>query len=154
MNWIIKNSDKLEYHTHLGILLEPIKEAITALKWLIADVDMNTAELEKLPIDHEREWFLISSDEMKNICKSDTQFIWGVFSGIDQKTDFNPNSFEIPYADGNEEVWKTGNLQIENSKIEIVAWDSTYTIVKFTDKDLSVQFKNYFPEAIELENFE
>ncbi len=35
--------------------------------------------------------------------------------------------------------------------MEIIAWDSSYTIIKFTEKAMSDKFKEYFDEAIELE---
>mgnify|MGYP004271290885 FL=1 len=37
--------------------------------------------------------------------------------------------------------------------MEIIAWDSSYTIVKFTEKGMSDRFKAYFDEAIELEKY-
>ena len=153
MNWIIRNTRKLKYHTNLNILLEPIKDDITDLKWLISDLDINTSEMEKLPINHEKDGFLISSQEMGTICETDTQIVWGVFSGIGKNVELKTDKIEFPYAEGNAEIWKNGNLQVENSKIEIIAWDSSYTIVKFTDKKMSDKFKEYFEEAIELENF-
>jgi hypothetical protein len=44
-------------------------------------------------------------------------------------------------------------FQIINSEIEIIAFDSSYTIVKFKNKLLSDKFKMFFEEAIELEKF-
>ncbi len=152
MNWIIKDTSKLKYHTNLSELLKPIEKEIQDLKWLVSDLEINSSEMEQLPINHQKDWFIISSEEMKKICKTDTQIIWGVFSGFDNKTDLKINR-EVPYVDGNEEIWESGNLQLENSKIEIIAWDSSYTIVKFTQKEMSEKFKEYFEEAIELENF-
>ena len=137
----------------MNVLLEPIKDDITDLKWLISDLDINTSEMEKLPINHEKDGFLISSQEMKTICRTDTQIIWGAFSGIDKNIELKTDKIEFPYAEGNAEIWKNGNLQVENSKIEIIAWDSSYTIVKFTEKKMSDKFKEYFEEAIELENY-
>ncbi len=48
---------------------------------------------------------------------------------------------------------ENGNLQVKNSKVEIIAWDSSFTIVKFTEKKISDKFKEYFDEAIELEKY-
>jgi len=137
----------------LGILLKPIKDDITDLKWLISDLDINTSEIEKLPINHEKDGFLISSQEMKMICGTDTQIVWGAFSGIKKNVELKTDKIEFPYAEGNAEIWKNGNLQVENSKIEIIVWDSSYTIVKFTDEKMSDKFKKHFDEAIELESY-
>ncbi len=86
MNWIIRNLSKLKYHTNLKELLKPIKKEIQDVKWLASDLEINTSEMEKLPINKEKDWFIISSKEMQDICKTDTQIIWGVFSGFDSKT--------------------------------------------------------------------
>ncbi len=137
----------------MNVLLEPIKDDIKDLKWLISDLDINTSEMEKLPINHEKDGFLISSKEMKIICETDTQIVWGAFSAIDKNAELKTDRIEFPYAEGNAEIWKNGNLQIENSKIEIIAWDSSYTIVKFRDEKMSDKFKKYFNEAIELESY-
>jgi hypothetical protein len=63
------------------------------------------------------------------------------------------NVNDLPYAEGNAMIWKNGNLQHPDAEIEIVCFDSGYTIVKFTRQDLSDKFKAYFDEAIELEKF-
>ncbi len=117
MNWIIKNISKLKYHTNLNILLEPIKDDIKDLKWLISDLDINTSEIEKLPINHEKDWFLISSQDMKTICETDTQIVWGAFSGIDKNLELNIENIEAPYAEGNAGIWKT-----EIYKLKILKW--------------------------------
>ena len=82
MNWIIRNTSKLKFHTNLKLLLIPIENEIKDLKWLISDLEINTSEMEKLPINHEKYWFLISATEMNIIRDTDTQIIWGAFSGI------------------------------------------------------------------------
>jgi len=153
MNWIIRNTSKLKFHTNLKVLLMPIENEINDLKWLISDLEINTSEMEKLPINHEKDWFLISATEMNIIRDTDTQIIWGAFSGIPNNQKIEPNQIDLPFAEGNEQIWKNGNLQVVNSKIEIIAWDSSYTIVKFTDDEMSDKFKKYFQEAIELEKY-
>lgn len=153
MNWIIRNTSKLKFHTNLKVLLMPIENEIKNLKWLISDLEINTSEMEKLPINHQKDWFLISATEMNIIRDTDTQIIWGAFSGIPNNQEIEPNQIDLPFAEGNELIWKNGNLQVVNSKIEIIAWDSSYTIVKFADNEMSDKFKKYFQEAIELENY-
>ena len=137
----------------MNVLLKPIEKDIQNLKWLISDLEFSSWNAEKLPINHEEDYFIISSQEMKTICETKTQVVWGAFSGIDKNIELKTDRIELPYADGNAEIWKNGNLQIENSKVEIIAWDSSYTIVKFTEKEMSDKFKEYFDEAIELEKY-
>jgi hypothetical protein len=59
----------------------------------------------------------------------------------------------LPYAESNDIIWKNENIQHPNAQIEIVCFDSGYTIVKFRDEHLSNKFKAYFDEAMELEKF-
>lgn len=153
MNWIIKSTDKLIFHTNLDILLKPIENEIKDLKWLISDLEINTSEMDKLPINNKNNSFLISATEMDIIRKTDTQIVWGVFSGIKSCIDLKQDQIDLPFAEGNSVIWENGGLQLNDSKIEIIAWDSSYTIVKFTDKVMSIKFKEYFEEAIELEKF-
>ena len=109
--------------------------------------------MQKLPINHEKDWFLINSDQMNTLRSTDTQIIWGAFSAKDRNLNFEVREEKLPYAEGVSEIWKNGNLQVEESEIEIIAWDSGYTIVKFTDEKLSNKFSQYFDEAIELEKY-
>lgn len=153
VNWIIRNTCKLKFHTNLKALLEPIQDEISNLKWLISDLEMNTDRLKYLPVNHDKEWFLISAEEMKVLCKTEIQIIWGVFVGILETQEIEPSQIDLPFADGNGQIWENGNLQVEYSKIEIIAWDSSYTIVKFTDPIMSEKFKAFFQEAIELEKY-
>jgi hypothetical protein len=64
VNWIIRNTRKLKFHTNLKVLLEPIQDEISNLKWLISDLELNTDQLKYLPINHDKDWFLISAEEM------------------------------------------------------------------------------------------
>ncbi|WP_235299778.1 hypothetical protein [Portibacter marinus] len=153
MNWIIKNRDKLRFHTNLNVLLKPIENDIQRFNWLINDLEINSSELESLPINHEQDWFLITSEQMEELRISDTQIVWGAFSAIDNKSKIEIKEDVLPYAEGVSEIWKNGNLQVKESEIEIIAWDSSFTIVKFTDQTLSEKFSNYFDEAIELEKY-
>ena len=153
MNWIIKNRSKLKFHTNLDVLLKPIEDDIQRFNWLINDLEINSSELGSLPINHDKDWFYISSKQMEELRISDTQIVWGAFSAIDNKSNFQINEDILPYAEGVSEIWKNGNLQVNESEIEIIAWDSSFTIVKFTDEYLSSKFKDYFDEAIELEKY-
>lgn len=153
MNWIIKNRSKLGFHTNLEVLLKPIEGDIERFNWLINDLEINSSEINSLPINHKKEWFYISSTQMEEIRISDTQIVWGAFNAIDKKVDLQITEEILPYAEGVAQIWNNGNLQVNESEIEIIAWDSSFTIVKFTNEKLSNIFREYFDEAIELEKY-
>jgi hypothetical protein len=134
MNWIIRRSNKLSGHTYLGEVLLPVLEDLTKFNWLMSDLEYNTSGLVegfKLPINHHQDYFLLSKNEFQQLLNADLQIYWGVILGI-------PDSFEpaikednLPFAEGNPLIWKNGNIQHPNAEIEIVCYDSGYTIVKF-----------------------
>lgn len=151
MNWIVRNNRRLKFQTNLDVLLEPIQKEIQEYKWLVSDLEINTSEMEKLPINHEKDWFLITAKEMEVVRKSDTQIVWGAFSAINQNLQLEITEEMLPFAEGAPQIWKNGNLQVKESEIEIIAWDSSCTIIKFTDENLSNKWKEHFDEAILLE---
>ena len=81
------------------------------------------------------------------------QLIWGVVSGLPKDRKIIIDENDLPYVEGNDLIWKNENFQLQNSVIEIIAFDSSYSIIKFKDEKISNQFKKYFDEAIELEKF-
>ena len=143
----------MEFHTYLNILLKPIIDEIANLNWFISDLDFMTGDIDGIPINFSQEYFFLSNTEFKDLLNSNTQIIWGVISAIPENINVNIDESNLPFAEDNDLVWKNDNFQIEESVIEIIAYDSSYTIIKFKNLELSNKFKTYFDEAIELEKF-
>ena len=152
MNWIIRDSDKMEFHTHLKIVLSPIIDDLKDLNWLISDLEYHSTN-PNLPINNEQDYFILSSEQFKTLVAADAQIIWGVILGIPGTSTVNVDQNNLPYAEFNDLVWKNGNIQHPEAIIEIVCFDSGYTIVKFRDQGLSAKFEDYFDEALELESY-
>lgn len=153
MNWIIRNTEKLCCHTNLNDLLNSSWINISEFNWVISDLDIVNFSKQQLPIGLEDDYSIITSETLEKIIKTDSQIIWGIISAV-KKTE-RP-IFDIkdpPFVEGNDDVWINDKFQVENSSFEITAWDSSFTIIKFKDEELSKKFKAYFDEAIELENF-
>ncbi|CAD0006770.1 hypothetical protein [Flavobacterium chungangense] len=153
MNWIIRNTEKLYCHTNLNDLLNSSWINISEFNWVMSDLDVINFSKEQLPIDLKDDYSIITPENLKKIVKTDSQIIWGVISAV-KKTE--EPIFDIknpPFAEGNDDVWINDKFQVKNSSCEITAWDSSFTIVKFKDGELSKKFKAYFDEAIELEEF-
>lgn len=73
--------------------------------------------------------------------------MWGVFCGIAGNIPTVPLE-EVPYADGNRQIWtEPEKFQLEGSEIEIIAFDSSFTLVKFRDESLVRQFLEAFPSG-------
>lgn len=150
MNWIIKKTTKTDFHTHLDVILEPIRNDVHSFNWIISDLEIN--HLKDLPVNHEDEYFILSPMEFEKILDKYVQIIWGVIIAVPIHIKIKIEEDKIPYSEGNVLAWQNGNIQYPDGKIEIICVDSTLTIIKFADKYLSDKFKAYFGnEAIELE---
>ena len=148
MNWVIKHSKKIKYQTDLEEILKPIWNDLQNYKWLITDVDFITDS--QIALNFEKDYFFLDRDEFAQLMNSDTQIIWGVISAVSNnyKIDEKKN---LTLSSESEQVWKENVFQIPESILEIIAFDSDYTILKFKNNKLSEKFKNYFEsDAIEL----
>ena len=154
MNWIIRKSSKMMFHTHLNELLIPISEDLDQFNWLLSDLEFNSTEINgELPINFDRDYFILPKNEFDKLLNADLQIWWGVILAIPKSTKIIIDEDNLPFAEGNGLIWRNGNIQYPDAQIEIVCFDSGYTIVKFKDEYLSNKFKSYFTEAIELEKF-
>ncbi|MFC6998801.1 hypothetical protein [Rufibacter roseus] len=153
MDWILHKSKKIEFHTNLKEVTKPFREDIGKYNWLISDLEVNTDKLDTLPIDHEKEYFILTSDEFQFLVSTEIQIIWGAILAIPKYIPIEISQENLPYVEGNDKVWEPGNIQHDEAEIEIDCFDSSYTIVKFRKKSTSKLFRNYFEEAIDLSKF-
>ena len=153
MNWIIRKSDKLKYHTDLLELTKPLRPYLDDYTWVFCDLDFMTDNLSDLPINFDKDYFILTALDFKKVIDYNIQFIWGSLLAVHKEHEPYLDKKNLPYVEGNDDIWENGNLQLENADIEIDCFDSSYTIVKFKLPEMSKVFKNHFPEAIELEKF-
>ncbi len=152
MNWIIRDTKKLYCHTNLNNLLN-VWIDISEFEWILSDLDVINFTKKKLPIDFNKSFSVITSDDFKKIIETDIQIVWGVISAINKSENPKFDKNNLPFVEGNDNIWINDNFQVENAIFEITAWDSSYTIIKFKDSELSKKFKLYFDEAIELDKY-
>jgi hypothetical protein len=152
LNWIIRDTKKLYCHTNLNNLLNSWID-ISEFEWILSDLDVINFTKKKLPIDFNKSFSVITSDDFKKIIETDIQIVWGVISAINKSENPKFDKNNSPFVEGNNNVWINDNFQVENAIFEITAWDSSYAIIKFKDSELSKKFKLYFDEAIELDKY-
>ncbi|WP_462265131.1 hypothetical protein [Mucilaginibacter sp.] len=153
MNWILRYSDKFDYHTNLKAVLAPIIDDLDGFNWLLADLEYMYWDKGNLPINMDDDYFILSATQFRQVVEANMQMIWGILLGIPSDCSIVVDEDNLPYVEGNPVVWKNSNLQHPEARIEIVSFDSSYTMVKFKDEVLSDKFRAYFPEAVELEKF-
>ena len=140
------------FHTNLNNLLNSWID-ISEFEWILSDLDVINFTKKKLPIDFNKSFSVITSDDFKKIIETDIQIVWGVISAINKSENPKFDKNNLPFVEGNDNIWINDNFQVENAIFEITAWDSSYTIIKFKDAELSKKFKLYFDEAIELDKY-
>ena len=127
-----------QFYTDLKGILNMLGSSVTDYNWLISGYECypQDSDISKIfkgnPV-------IISHSEMYRILeKENFQWIWGVFSAI--KGDISKEeifSHPIPFAEGNSNIWKVPvSIQHPLAEIEIVAWDSSESIVICKDDAL------------------
>nr|WP_315029679.1 hypothetical protein [uncultured Chryseobacterium sp.] len=152
MNWIIRSTKKVKFHTNLQEILKPIWKDLNVYKWILTDLDFISNEL-PIPINFDEDFFILDYYQFEQLYESNPQVIWGIISAIPNT--ISPDISLISTLSAEDpNVWKTNYFSIEESILEIIAFDSGYTIIKFKNIDLSDKFKGYFQEqALNLEKF-
>jgi hypothetical protein len=151
MNWVIYKSQQMQFHTYLNEVLASILDDIKEYNWLIADVEFHSDFEGKLPINMEKDYFILSSAQFDILLKAEVQIWWGTVLGIPKIVEIKLDENNLPFVEGNNLIWENGIFQHPDAEIEIDCFDSSFTIVKFKNEALSNKFHQNFPEAIELE---
>ncbi|MDU0371952.1 hypothetical protein ACFPAF_16240 [Hymenobacter endophyticus] len=143
------------WQTDLGRILPAIRPQIEELNWIISNLEcwhlnefVPMVEVWQSQMEHYYSYAVVSGKTLYDtIANQGVQVVWGVFCGI---TGDVPNLTvdEVPYADGNRQIWTEPEVfQLAASEIEIIAFDSTFTQVKFRDESLGYHFLRAFPEG-------
>ncbi|MCJ8155647.1 DUF2691 family protein [Chryseobacterium sp. SSA4.19] len=150
MNWIISRT-KISFHTHLFEILKPIWKDLSECNWVLTDLDFMSDN--EIPINFDHDYFIFNREEFEKLYQSHTQMIWGIISAVPQGISLNEKIISTLSAE-DARVWESDEFLIPESIVEIIAFDSSYTIVKFKDEKLSNMFKEYFQkEAVDLQKF-
>ena len=154
MNLILEKTDKMDFFTDLRIVFHALKNLQLQYSWLITDLECNF--LPEALQGHDRFW--LTGEELTSLINQypdSLQFIWAVLSGfsLNEKIDIN-NLEVIPYADCNPSFWSPNpKIQHPKAEIEIVCWDGTTLLILSQDKEITENFKAFFPEAEMLEEY-
>ena len=83
------------------------------------------------------------------------QWIWAVLTGFNKNISKDDVlKYKLPKANGNQKIWLNPvNLQIPIASIEIIAWDSSLTVIISKEDKIVDQFLEYFKLAKDLEKY-
>jgi hypothetical protein len=140
------------YYTYMGKIFNAIEDEQLKYNWLITNCecypeDKNINEL------FSEEYIWISGKQFTEIIsKENFQFIWGVFSGFSKDITLEEVlKYDLPFADGYEGFW-VANVGIQHplAEVEIVAWDSSLTLLISKNDNLVEKFSNNLPMSEDL----
>lgn len=141
-----------KFYTFMLEIILAIGGSDLRYKWLITDIAACPPHNGKydLLIKHNDYLILSNQDLLKMLSECDFQWIWAVFSAIPENiSDDVILKYELPYADGNEIIYKDNAAVIQHplADIEIVAEDSTSVFIVSKDDQIADKFKKLFPMA-------
>jgi len=152
MTQIIRQTNKLKYHTDLREIIKPFRTEFASYNWLLTNQEYILLDFDKKNVvdklDHDVDRIIFSGPELLEIVDNrEIQFVWGVFCGFKNNIP-DLDSKELPVADCNPQIWTDPDkFFLAQSEIEIICFDSSSTIIRFRDPSLEDKFAKYFSEA-------
>ncbi|NHQ86177.1 hypothetical protein HA050_08615 [Iodobacter sp. HSC-16F04] len=142
MNLIVERTDSAPWFTNMNSIFRALGFAASNYDWFISDIETNYYGTE---FTSEDQW--ISGDTLECfITENNVQFIWAVFSAFPKETRFPvenpPNALDPGYWSGTEVT-----PQLKNALFEIVAWDSSATILIGLPDAAIEKFRAAFPDT-------
>ena len=141
-----------EWYTELGRVFDAIHDRQKEYNWLITDVEYYSDKILDYSVDRGN-CFWLTGEELTCMERTeDRQWIWAVLSGFDKRIPLEEIlSSPRPYADGYPGFWKNPlTLQHPLASVEIVAFDSTLTLLLSREKSLVDDFRSAFPLSEDL----
>lgn len=140
------------YYTDMAKVFNAIENEQLKYNWLITDCVCYPYD-KKIKEKFSKEFIWISGEQLTEIIsKDDFQFIWGVFSGFTPEVTLEEAlRYDLPFADGYKGFW-VNNVGIQHplADVEIVAWDSSLTLLISKDEKLIEKFCRNFPLSEDL----
>ena len=156
MNTLLEASTRMVHHTDLRLVFEAFGGRERDFNWLLTDVELNQYPPGISPDIGRESAQWLGGPELREIVNTyDVQFIWGVLSGFGPRVVIDPAALEVyPFADGNKSLWVRGaRIQHPLADVEIVCWDSSATLLLSRDDDVTRRFRTFFPEAVDLDEY-
>lgn len=143
------------YYTNLKEIFNAIGNIQKKYNWLITNYECypTKSDTKKILSD---ECCFVSGEKITEIVENeDLQWIWGVFSGFDKSIPMEEViEYEKPYAEDNSGFWRNPiSIQHPLAEIEIIAWDSSKSLIISKNDEVIKSFNNYFSYAIDLEEY-
>lgn len=154
MNTILARSRQMEYHTDMRQVFLAIENQQQNYNWLITNIECNHDPDPRIRYPYPDYVWMNGKEITEFVYEHDIQFIWAVFSGFEPQIHLDDILKEpLPSAE-NPNLWGS-HPKVQNSMatLEIVAWDSTLTLLLSKEASISRSFRRSFPEAKDLDEY-
>ena len=144
-----------KYYTYLKKLFDAINNKQLEYNWLITDCTCYP-ENHKTDAMLRKDYCWLTGEELTDlVTQEDFQWIWAVLSGFDKSVELSDVlEHDLPYAEDYEGFWrKPVSMQHPLSKIEIVPWDSSMTMIFSDDKSIIDSFRKAYPQSEDFEEY-
>lgn len=156
-NLVLEGSARMPYFTDMRLVFEALPGVCAGHDWLVSDLECIwlTSDDEDEPLTPDPPLAsspaLVTGTDLDRILHSrNIQFVWAVFSALPVGS--RPEKFEAPYADCNPQFWYgSPRPQLADAEFEIVCWDSTCCLLIGVSEELAAQFREAFPEVLDLD---
>jgi hypothetical protein len=164
MNTILEGPCRMPFFTDLGLIFEAFGGRQNEYNWLLTDIECVVLDEGEMPSDLELpsgsetlgfpDAVWLSGKRLAEIIDGRRiQFVWCVLSGFEPDIEIDPSNLEVhPFAEGNPGFWQPSvSIQHPRASVEIVCSDSTLSLLLSNDDDLTRRFREFFPEAVDLD---
>ncbi len=142
------------YYSKFGLVFQEIEELAKEYNWLVSYPECYPENIDCQEIFN-KNYIWLSGDELLQILREENfQWIWGVLSGFDKSIQLEDILKEpLPDAE-NEDVWKNPlTIQHSLATIEIMAWDSSYSLFISKNDAIIEKISIIYPLAEDLEEY-
>ena len=144
-----------KYYTNLKDVFDAINNKQLEHNWLITDCDCNTNNPRITQFENNTYGWITGEELTDIVTNEEFQWIWAVLSAFDKSVTLNEVlKYNLPYADGYRGFWeKPLTMQHPLSKIEIVPWDSSLTLIFSENNEVVENFRKFYPQSQNLEEY-
>ncbi len=148
-----------DWYTDLNKVFKLVGNFQKDYNWLITDCEAcprKAGHAERITQSKNGNYAWISGEELTNIVRKDRfQWVWAVLSGFDKcYSKEEVLKYELPFADGYRGFW-TADISIQHplASVELVAWDSSLTLLISKKESLVKAFREAFPLSEDLKEY-
>lgn len=144
-----------KFYTHMSTVFKAINNAQNQYNWLIADC-VCYPESKEIELIFDQKYCWLSGEELTAIiAQEDFQWIWGVLCGFEKDIPLEEVlKYPLPSAEGYNGYYNNPvSVQHPLASVEVIPYDSSWTIIVSKNKTIIDSYLRYYPEAEELSLF-